>query len=134
MAERWTVSSQLHRIATGLAEAGWLAAVVLVPLAVNPWGFNYELPKVALFRGLALLEAAAHLLAYAAFRGFRYPEAPSEPGIEIGRWLRRPLVRPILLVAGVVLLSALTSLSPLVIWYKSASLLQPAWIMSASHR
>ncbi|MEA3397072.1 MAG: hypothetical protein U9R05_06385, partial [Chloroflexota bacterium] len=86
------VLSRLHRAATAIVEAGWLAAVVLVPLAVNPWGFNYELPKVALFRGLTLLMAAASLLAYAV-RGV-------SRGAAISRWLRRPFVRPVLLVAG----------------------------------
>ncbi|MBE9506428.1 MAG: O-antigen ligase family protein, partial [Chloroflexi bacterium] len=74
------------------------------PLAVNPWGFNYELPKVALFRGLTLLMLAAHFVALAW--------APTPPNPR--RWFSRPLVRPILLVAGVILLSTLTSLSPLV--------------------
>ncbi|MBU0705290.1 MAG: O-antigen ligase family protein, partial [Chloroflexi bacterium] len=144
--------SRLHRTATGLVEVGWLAAVVLVPLVVNPWGFNYELPKVALFRGLALLMAAAHLLAFfvggisdcgrrlqTPKSGSGEPSHTSEvspldcardrPDAEIGRWLRRPLVRPILLVAGVVLLSALTSLSPLVSLWGSYHRQQGAYLL-----
>ena len=105
--------SRLHRFAAALLEGGWLAAVVFVPLAVNPWGFNYELPKVALFRGLALLMLAAHFVAYGVGGVSRHRNRAS-PGIEFGQWLRRPLVRPILLVASVILLSTLTSLSPLV--------------------
>lgn len=81
-----------------------MATVILVPLAVNPWGFNYQLPKVVLLRALTLLMVAAHLLALA--QGSRPPDPH--------RWLRRPLVRPILLVTGATLISTLASLSPLV--------------------
>ncbi len=93
---------RLHRVATAAVEACWLAAVFLVPLAVNPWGFNYGLPKVAVFRGLTLLMLAAHLLALAW--------SPTLP--DPRRRLRHPLVLPILLVAGAALLSTVTSLSP----------------------
>ena len=36
----------MSRACGAALEATWLAAVLLVPLAVNPWGFNYELPKI----------------------------------------------------------------------------------------
>ena len=36
-------------------ELGWLAIVILVPLAINPWGSNaFELPKAALLQAFAL--------------------------------------------------------------------------------
>lgn len=79
-----------------------MATVVLVPLAINPWGFSYELPKVAIFRGLTLLLLAPHLLVLTASPALTSPR----------RWLCRPLVRPILLVTSLVLLSTLTSLDP----------------------
>ncbi|MDY7075614.1 MAG: O-antigen ligase family protein [Chloroflexota bacterium] len=126
--------SQLHRVANGIVEAGWLAAVVLVPLVVNPWGFNYELPKVTLFRGLMLLMATAHLLMYvvggdSGRRNWAQGSPPTGASIEIGHWLSRPLVRPILLVAGVVLLSTLTSLSPLVSLWGSYHRQQGAYLL-----
>ncbi|MEA3397400.1 MAG: tetratricopeptide repeat protein, partial [Chloroflexota bacterium] len=89
--------------------------------AVNPWGFNYELPKVALFRGLTLLMAAASLLAYAVGGVSR--------GAAISRWLRRPLAWPVLLVAGAVLLSTLTSLAPLVSLWGSYQRQQGAYLL-----
>jgi tetratricopeptide (TPR) repeat protein len=95
-------SSRLHRVATATVEVCWLATLVLVPLAVNPWGFNYGLPKVAVFRGLTLLMLAAHLLALAW--------SPTLP--DPRHWLRQSLILPILPVAGAVLLSTVTSLSP----------------------
>ncbi|MFQ6100196.1 MAG: tetratricopeptide repeat protein [Anaerolineae bacterium] len=112
-------SSRFYRTATALVEAGWLAAIVLVPLAVNPWGLNYELPKVALFRALTLLMLAAHVLALA------WEPCPPDPR----RWLHRPLVRPILLMAGVVLLSTFTSLSPLVSLWGSYQRQQGAYLL-----
>jgi tetratricopeptide (TPR) repeat protein len=103
-------SSLRIRHATRLAlEACWLAPVLLVPLAVNPWGFNYELPKVALFRALTLALAGAHIL-----RAAWYP-APRERG-----WLRRPLVIAALLVAGVLVLTTVVSVSPRVSLWGSA--------------
>jgi Flp pilus assembly protein TadD len=98
------VPSRLHRVATILIEAGWLAAVVLVPLTVNPWGYNHELHKAALLQMLVLLMAAVHVVALA------WSPQPAASR----RWLRRPLVLPILLVAGAILLSTVASLSPLV--------------------
>ena len=83
----------------------WLqvATLAFVPLAVNPWGFNYSLPKVVLFRALTLLALGAHLVTL-AWRG-----RPLRPR----RWLRRPLTWPVLLIGGVTLLSTTGSISPL---------------------
>lgn len=114
-----SASPRLHHVATTIVEAGWLVAILLVPLTVNPWGFNYELPKVAFFRGLVLLMAAAHVVALA------WSSLSPNPR----RWLRRPLVRPILLVTGVVLLSTLTSLSPLVSLWGSYYRQQGAYLL-----
>jgi len=101
MTETPSGPSRLYQGLTILVEVGWLAAIVLVPLVVNPWGLSHELPRVALLRALTLLMLAAHLCACAV------------KGTDIGHWLGRPLVRPILLLAGAVLLSTLASLSPL---------------------
>jgi tetratricopeptide (TPR) repeat protein len=76
---------------------------VLVSLAVNPWGFTYELPKAVLLRELVVLMVAAHFLVLAW--------APQPPSLR--RWLRRPLVRPVLLVAGAAFFSTFSSLDPL---------------------
>ncbi len=123
---------RLSRAATAAIETLWLTAVVLVPLAVNPWGLTYELPKTALLRGLVLLMLAAHLLALA------WSPARLDPR----RWLRRPLVRPTLLVGGVAVLSALTSISPLVSLWGSYHRRQGAyltlcfilWALLVAHR
>lgn len=100
-------------------EALWLTAVLLVPLAVNPWGLAYELPKAALLRALTLLMLAAHFVALAW--------SPTSP--DLRRWLRAPLVRPILLVASILALSTLTSISPLVSLWGSYQRQQGAYLM-----
>ena len=107
------------RLAERIAETAGLAAVVLVPLVINPWGLAYGLPKVALFRGLTLLMAAAHLLA-PAWGGRRI--APR-------RWLRRPLVLPILLVAGTALLSTAASINPFISLWGSYHRQQGAYLL-----
>ena len=95
---------RLGRLAERIAEITGPAAVILVPLVFNPWGIAYELPKVALFRGLTLLMAAAYLLAL-AWRGQR-----ANPR----RRLRRPLVLLILSVAGTAILSTALSINPFI--------------------
>jgi tetratricopeptide (TPR) repeat protein/O-antigen ligase len=102
MAQTDEAPTRLHGIASALAEGCWLAVVILVPLVINPWGLSYELPKVAIFRGLTLLLLASHLLVLTASPTLTSPQ----------RWLCRPLVSPILLVIGLVLLSTLMSLDP----------------------
>ncbi|MEA3308658.1 MAG: O-antigen ligase family protein [Chloroflexota bacterium] len=74
-----------------------------VPLAINPWGLNYELPKVVTLRALILLTAGVYLLKM----------APRYRPLSLREWLRRPLVLPVLGFAGATLLSAFTSLDPL---------------------
>lgn len=111
----------LPRAAVTCVEAGWLTVVVLVPLAINPWSFHYELTKAALFRGIALLMLAAHLLTQA------WAPRPAD----LGRWFDRPLVRPILLVAGVVLLSALASPGPVTSLWGSYQRQQGAYLLLA---
>lgn len=110
-------AGRVERLAERGTEALWLAPVLLVPLAVNPGGLNHELPKAALFRGLVLLTAAAHLLGWAITRPYWHP------------WIRRPLVRPLLLVAGATLLSTLTSISPLVSLWGSYHRQQGAYLL-----
>lgn len=102
MAPTDDATTRLSRIAAALAEGDWLATVALVPLAVNPWGFGYELPKVVVFRGLTLFLLAAYLLTLASSRDVVVPQ----------RWLRRPLVRPTLLVVGAALFSTVLSIDP----------------------
>jgi tetratricopeptide (TPR) repeat protein len=80
-----------------------LLTVGLVPLAMNPWGLNYIIPKTALLRGLILLTSAAHVVALAWGNGALRPR----------RWLGHPLVRPTLAVGAVTLLTALTSITPI---------------------
>jgi tetratricopeptide (TPR) repeat protein len=107
-----------RRAAEAALEAGWLAAVLLVPLAVNPWGFNYELPKVALFRALTLFMAAAHILSL----GWSPPP-------QARRWLRLPLIGPILLLAAALLLSLAASISPRVSLWGTAHRQQGAYLL-----
>jgi tetratricopeptide (TPR) repeat protein len=99
MAQTDDTTPRLNRIAAALAEGCCLTTVALVPLAVNPWGFGYELPQVVVFRGLLL---AAHLLTLASSRDV----------VDLRRWLRRPTIRPILLVVGAALLSTVLSIDP----------------------
>lgn len=57
------VKGPLTRWADWVIEAGWLTAALLVPLALNPWGYSsFELPKALLLRALVLLMALAALV------------------------------------------------------------------------
>lgn len=92
---------KLSRVAASAAEALRVATAVAIPLAVNPWGMAYELPKAALFRGLVLTAAGAHILATAW--------APSRPQTR-----RRPLLFPVVALVAAGVLSTVLSIDPLI--------------------
>lgn len=119
MTDKSSAPRSLLRITALLVESLWLATVLLVPLAVNPWGLAYELPKAALLRALTLLMLAAHFVALAWSSTLPDPR----------NWLCAPLVRPILLVAVTIALSTLTSISPLVSLWGSYQRQQGAYLM-----
>lgn len=89
--------------AARLAEAGWLLALIAIPLYFNVWTYRvFEPDKLTLLRSIALVMAAA-ALSQALLRR------------HVAGWqalLRRPLVRPLLLLTAVIGLSTALSFTP----------------------
>ena len=99
------MSSRIARYSTRLIEACWLAAVIVTPLFFNVWSNRvFEPDKLTLMRSLAL-----GILAASTIRLFEQ----GLPGVSALRaWLRRPFVRPVLLLSAAYLLSSLASFTP----------------------
>ena len=86
-----------------LAEAGWLLAVIAVPLFFNVWTYRvFEPDKLTLLRSIALFMAAGGLAHGLAARA----------EVDGRAFLRRPLVAPVLVLTAVIALATATSLTP----------------------
>lgn len=98
---------------SGFLEAGWLAALVVVPLYYNPFSagmFDYD--KTAVLRALALLMLAAWLALHAA-RASRLP-----PWQQIRT---TPLLAPVVVIILATLLSTAFSIDPRLSFFGSLS-------------
>ena len=99
------MTSRIAQYCARLIEAGWLVAVIAVPLFFNVWSNRvFEPDKLTLLRSVALVMAAAGL----AWR----IECGGWSRAALRAWLTRPLVVPVLLVTGVYALATATSVTP----------------------
>ena len=113
-------------------EAGWLIAVAVAPL-FNPPGLVYDAPRAALFRALALVMLALHLIARLQSNAHTSLLASAGRGANV--FLRTTW--PLFLVAASLILSTLTSISPIDSLWGSffrgqgiyLALLQIGWVM-----
>ncbi|MDW8072225.1 MAG: hypothetical protein RMK79_12250, partial [Anaerolineae bacterium] len=113
-------------------EAGWLAAVVLVPLWFNIYSARtFEPDKITLMRSIAIVMALAWLIKVAE-HGIGQIR-PTQPSAEVDtpsslpwgqRLLRVPLLVPLLLVILAYLVSTALSISPTVALWGSYQRLQ----------
>ena len=127
------MSTKLSKWCEGIIEAGWLAALIIVPLFFNVYSARvFEPDKLSLLRSIALVMAAAWLvkliettLAKAEVRApaRETEQATARPGL----WTRireTPLVLPTLLLALAYLISTIFSLAPRISWWGSYQRLQ----------
>lgn len=116
---RSELSNLLTRYLDGVIEAGWLTALAITPLLMNPHESQpFETPKVALVRVLAVVMLAAWVLraveAGAAGQA-TLSQPPFQHGLRVGLvdvWQRCPLAVAALGVLAATVLSTLTSISP----------------------
>lgn len=110
------MTTKLSRLCEAFIEAGWLAAVIVVPLFFNVHSSRvFEPDKISLLRSIALLMAAAWLIKVVNDGiGRRSPdESDNQP--RPGLWQRMrstPLVLPTLLLVLAYLISTVFSLTP----------------------
>jgi tetratricopeptide (TPR) repeat protein len=102
--------TRLSRYAEGVMEAAWIAAVIVTPLFFNIYSSRiFEPDKISLLRTLALLTLVAWIVLLIEQGGFPAGEG-DEP-----RWktfLKIPIVLPVLILAGVYLVSTIFSIVP----------------------
>ncbi|TKJ30423.1 MAG: hypothetical protein CEE40_05115 [Chloroflexi bacterium B3_Chlor] len=106
-------------------EAGWLAAVVVVPLFFNVYSSRvFEPDKLSLLRSIALVMVAAWLVKLLEARLGRGKSPLKENGGGVLTFLRLPLVIPTLVMVGVYVLTTITSVVPRVSLWGSYQRLQ----------
>ncbi len=106
-------------------EAGWLVAVVIVPLFFNPYSQRtFEPDKITLLRSTALMMVLAWLAKVIEEWGREQGQTLRERG---RAFLRAPLVTPALLLALVYLFATLTSIVPRLSFWGSYQRLQGAY-------
>lgn len=117
------MDSKLSRWCDGLIEAGWLTAVIAVPLFFNIHSDRvFEPDKLTLLRSIALLMSAAWLVKFIDGRGwqqFNRLRWNDEESI----W-RQPFILPIFLLVVIYLISTVLSVTPRVSWAGSYQRLQ----------
>ncbi len=121
--------TRIEQLSEKAIESGWLLALVLVPLYFNVYTHRvFEPDKLALLRTIVVLMCASAIIAWLERSHKRVPDsAPLKA--QIKRWLRFPLVIPVLLVVGSYLLSTLFSVVPRVSLWGSYQRLQGTYTL-----
>lgn len=117
------MESRLSRWCEGLLEAGWLVAVLAIPLFFNIHSERvFEPDKIALLRSIALVMAAGWVIIFIDTRGWR--------DLDGLRWSNpqavwhKPFVMAILLLIVIYALATLFSITPRASWAGSYQRLQ----------
>jgi len=118
------MQTRLDLFCKKLIEAGWLAAVIVVPLYFNIYSQSiFEIDKTCLLRSIALLMSLAWVISLVEKR-----KSKRERKAEIeANFLTKPLVLPALMLVGVYLLTSLTSVWPWASFFGSYLRLQGAY-------
>lgn len=125
------MTTKLTRLCESFIEAGWLAALIIVPLFFNVHSSRvFEPDKLSLLRSLALLMAVAWLIKWIN-DGFRLTvkgtEGAEDPQEQPSLWQRirgTPLVLPTLILVVVYLIATIFSVTPRISWWGSYQRLQ----------
>jgi cyclophilin family peptidyl-prolyl cis-trans isomerase/tetratricopeptide (TPR) repeat protein len=105
-------------------EAGWLAAVIIVPLFFNIYSQRvFEPDKLSLLRSIAVVMGVAWLIRLAEDWRSRDPEEEVRASLW-SRLYKKPLVLPTLLLVLVYIISTLASVTPSVSFWGSYQRLQ----------
>ncbi len=108
-----------------IIEAGWLAAVVAVPLFFNIYSARtFEPDKITLLRSITGIMILAWIISVVE-RGMSNPGDASLPLADrLRQWLKKPLVLPTLALVSVYIISTIFSISPWVSLWGSYQRLQ----------
>jgi len=112
------VQSKINKLADGIMEASWLAAIVSAPLFFNKYSSRiFEPDKATLIRSLALIILAAWIIKLAN-QGSRNKKVGL---IEI---IKNPIILPSIILAFVYILSTIFSVAPRISFWGSYVRLQ----------
>ncbi len=122
--------TKLSILCDGIIEAGWLAAVVVVPLFFNIYSSRvFEPDKISLLRSIALLMIAAWLVKVMEELIDRGRTTPAGGEGGVSAFFRLPLVLPTLLLVGVYVLTTITSVVPRISFWGSYQRLQGTYTL-----
>ena len=106
------MNSKLSQWCDGLIEAGWLAAIISIPLFFNIHSDRvFEPDKITLLRSIAVIMAVAWLVKFIDQRGWQQLKAWFSPKRQESIW-RVPFVLPVFLLVVAYLTSTLFSVTP----------------------
>ncbi len=127
------MTSKLRGFCEAFIEAGWLAALILVPLFFNIYSSRvFEPDKISLLRALALLMLGAWIVKQADLYSASATRAESPSlGDRLRSWLRTPLVLPTLILALAYLISTALSVAPRISFWGSYQRSQGTFTMFA---
>jgi tetratricopeptide (TPR) repeat protein/O-antigen ligase len=123
------MQTRLATFCEKVIEAGWLLALVIVPLFFNVYSSRvFEPDKLSLLRSIALIMVVAWLVKQAETRlGKR--AASATPDAAPIRWWSTPLVTPTLILALVYVLATITSVVPRISLWGSYQRLQGTYTL-----
>lgn len=108
-----TNSSRLSAWCDRVIEAGWIAAVVVVPLFFNIYSSRvFEPDKLTLLRSIALVMSAAWIVRTIEEYSAARKAGRERPSLTNGVNRHTPLVLPTLVLIGVYLISTVLSITP----------------------
>ena len=117
------MDTKLSRLCDGLLEAGWLVAVISIPLFFNIHSERvFEPDKLTLMRSIALFMALVVLVRFIERRGWQDLHIVSWRD-EISIW-RKPFVLPVAVLILVYFISTVFSITPRISWAGSYQRLQ----------
>ncbi|MGB9300141.1 MAG: hypothetical protein WCD51_06060, partial [Anaerolineae bacterium] len=113
-----------------IIEAGWLSAVIVVPLFFNVHSSRvFEPDKLSLLRSIALVMIVAWLVKSLEEFAGRPKGTPTESGSGMRAFLLTPLVLPTLLLVAVYVLTTITSVVPSISFWGSYPRLQGTYTL-----
>ena len=120
------MKTKLSLFSEKLIEAGWLAAVVGVPLFFNIYtARTFEPDKITLMRSIALVMLLAWLVKVLE-EGIA-SKGEQSFGQRLKTWLKQPMTLPVLVIALVYVISTVFSISPRVSFWGSYQRLQGSY-------
>ncbi|HEY64154.1 MAG TPA: tetratricopeptide repeat protein [Caldilineae bacterium] len=119
------MATKLGRFCDALIEAGWLAALIIIPLFFNVYSARvFEPDKISLLRAIALIMAGAWLTKQ--IDGLLRPSRTAQSPLvdRLRELVRTPLVLPALLLVLAYLISTIFSVTPRISFWGSYQRLQ----------